>query len=280
MNFMSIMSAIVTFIRYIPELIKIYREIAGLIEEAKDTKEATKKAGEIAEAIKKARATKDTSDLEDMFRPKNFDIKIVQKKSLDLGNLQLWASILDQKKITEEVEQFLAKEEPKNPLKEIEKLVLAQELNEIPASEETPKVEEPIAPPKKSLFGFSFMSRSSAIIGGSYISNVRMTGGGRMGSSFFMILILITAFGCKKTVRNQPDFTPRLYAGDSEQGGVYRKQSGEFILATDPKMDDMVALSYKDLSCVYQTYVQNCQAYRKKVVKCKDLSAEAEGLVK
>lgn len=267
MNFMSIMSAIVTFIRFIPELIKIYKEIAGLLEEIKDTKEATKKAEQIADAIKKARVTKDTSDLEDMFGSNS-----VQKKSLELGALTLDLKILDQKEIVQEVEQFLAEEEPKNPLKEIEKLVLASENTE-------PTPESPVEL-KKPLFNFSFMGRSSGSIGGSYINNVRMTGGVRMGSSFFLILIIITSFGCKKTVRNQPDYAPRLYAGDSSQGGVYRKQSGEFIRATDPKMDHMVALSYKDLSCVYQTYVQNCQAYRKRVVKCKDLSAEAEELVK
>lgn len=263
---MAIFSAIVTFIKFIPELIKIWKEVSSLLQSISDNSEAKKTAEDIAKAVKKAKDTKDTTDLEDLFGPKSFNITFKEeKKSLDLGTLQIEARITEQKKVQAQVESFLAQEEPKNPLKELEKMVLEnKDLIE----------EEPIEPKKVSFFGFG--RSSSSIPGASYINNVRMTGMGRMGSTFFILLLFpfISGFGCAEKVVNQPNYKPIIWAGDATNGGITRKQANKFMSATDPRFDNYAAVSYNTLSCIMKTYVTNCREYKKQVVECDGKDAE------
>lgn len=68
--------------------------------------------------------------------------------------------------------------------------------------------------------------------------------------------------------KNQPSWSPEIYAGSSAVGGFVRKQSNEEVSCLSPKIDDMVAMSYQDLTCMYFTYVDNCKAYKDPAPKC------------
>lgn len=279
MNFMSIISAIVTFIRYVPELIKIWKEVSGLLQDITDKVAAKKKAEEVAQAIKKARETKDTSDLEDMFGPKSFNItfKTEEKKSLDLGALKFDAKIEKQKKLTQQVEEFFAKEEPNNPLKEVEKYVvdLGSQYGEEPKEDGLLKDDKDDVMEKNGLFSFMSFGRSSgAVIGESFVNHVNMSGKGRMGSTFFALAFILVISGCKTGAKNEPNYKPELYAGDSSQGGLYRKQSDDLIKGTDPEMDEMVGMKYSTFACIHKTYIQNCREYKEQVVSCEGLNSE------
>lgn len=284
MNFMAIITAIVTFIRYIPELIKIWKECAALLQDIADKSEAKKKAAQIAEAIKKSKDTKDTTDLEQLFGPKSFDIKftpivVEEKKSLDLGEPKLDIKLIEVKK--EEPILPHEDEEPVNPLKAIERLVLDsgiqyEEMNK-------PKVESLMSDdmdmiassqPSVSMFGFA-SSQSSVGLTTTFVNRVNMSGGGRMGSKFFVLALLLPFFtGCKTGAVNEPNYKPKLYAGDSNQGGLYRKQSNDLIKANDPRMDNMVGMSYATFACIHKTYIQNCREYKEAVVSCDGLDVD------
>lgn len=61
------MAAFWNFIKAIPALISLIREIWGLIKEALDHWEKIQRTKELKEAIKHAKETKDTSKLEEFF---------------------------------------------------------------------------------------------------------------------------------------------------------------------------------------------------------------------
>lgn len=249
MNFFSIISAIVTFVRYIPELIKIWKEISALLGDIQDKKEAKDKAQEIADAIRTAKETKDTSGLEDLFGPKGFDVKfkVEEKKSLKTVALAAPTDLDISFTTPSNKMEVMAFDEPAlDPS-------LTEDMSGI-ASEEA----------------FSFMGRISGDLPGSFVNRTTIGTGPRMGSTFFLLLISFHLLGCKTQVVNQPSWKPKVYAGDSSQGGITRKQSGEFIRATDKKFDEYMSVSYSDYSCLVQTYVYNCERYKKSVVKCED----------
>lgn len=84
-----------------------------------------------------------------------------------------------------------------------------------------------------------------------------------LASNRMMVLLgfmgLIAMTGC---LGNAPQLKPTLYAGDSANQGISRKQANETIKCTDPKMDDMVCMSYKDLECNFQVYVLGCAKWK------------------
>lgn len=255
MNLMSIITAIITFVRYIPELIKIWKEISALLGEIQDKKEAKDKAKEIADAIRTAKETKDTSSLEDLFGPKGFDVKFKVEEKKSLKTVALAApSNLDISFTT-----------PGNKLE-----VMSFDAP-IDAPIDAPVVEPSLSDDMDNISSnesFSFMGRISGDLPGSFVNRTTIGTGPRMGSTFFLLLISFHLLGCKTQVVNQPTWKPKVYAGDSLQGGITRKQSGEFIRATDKKFDEYMAVSYSDYSCLVQTYVYNCKEYKKPVVKC------------
>jgi len=260
MNFVSIISAIVTFIRFIPDLIKIWKEVQALLEGYQDKKEAQDKAKEIADAVKKARESKDTGALEDIFAPNAFSIKFkVEKKSLELTD-----DVIAQDHV--EIDYHEEPVYPQNPQDYPHELEIATE----------PQDEQPKPSIKFSFFGLG--RSNSQVIGASYTNTTRLGQTTRMGSTFFAIAFLlpfISGFACsEKPVKNQPSYKPKLYAGDSDRYGITRKQSGEFISSADPRFDDYVAMRYSALACVYETYVQNCREYKKQVVKCSDVDPD------
>lgn len=267
MKLTSILSLIVTIIRYIPDLYKIFSEVIALFQSYSEKKEAQEKAQKVAEAIKKAKETKDTGDLEGMFG-NSFDIKFVtQKKSLDLGALSVQVDLKDRQRIVQEIQKLQEETEEIPELKKIENFV-TENLDQI--IEETPEPEKK----KFSLFGFG---RSGDVsFGASLINTVYMSGAPRMTSRFFIILMCSSLLlSCKTTGgKNAPKYTPALYAGDASNGGISRKQSGSFIRATDPQFDDFVAMRYSTLACIHKTYIANCREYIDPTPNCdgKDVS--------
>ena len=267
MNLMAILTAIVTFFRYLPELVKIWTQVAQLLQDYADKKAAKEKAKEIAAAIGKARETKDTTDLEQIFGPKSFNITfktIEEKKSLDVGALSFDAKLIVEKPA------------------EIDPLVLATDMGTQYVSEVQPQFKEIKSSDKDQLIAktstFSFMGfgggQSSVGITSTFVNHNKMTGGGRMGSKFFVFFAILTIIGgCKTGAKNEPNYKPKLYAGDSQQGGMYRKQSNELIRSNDPKFDQMVGMSYATFACIHKTYIQNCREYKEAVVSCEGLDA-------
>lgn len=262
MNLTAILSAIVTFIRFIPDLIKIWREFSALIQSVSDKVEQKEKAKQVAEAIKKARETKDTGDLEKMFG-KSFDItfKTVEKKSLNLGLLSVEVKIDDKQRLADKIQKLQEENREIPPLKKMEDFVSSSQDLEVIDAPEAPSEE------KKSFFSM-FGRSSSTEIGASFVNHVFMTGSPRMTSKFFLICLCFGLASCKTGAKNEPDYKPVIFAGDSDRGGITRKQSGQFIRATDPKFDNYAAVSYETLSCIHKTYIANCREYKEQEVKC------------
>lgn len=76
------------------------------------------------------------------------------------------------------------------------------------------------------------------------------------------------------TAPNMPSFKPKLWAADSHQAAIVRSQDKELIPANDVRFDDYVALTYSDLSCVYQSYVENCTQFKDPRPKCTEVPIE------
>ncbi|MBL0233252.1 MAG: hypothetical protein IPQ08_06265 [Chitinophagaceae bacterium] len=85
--------------------------------------------------------------------------------------------------------------------------------------------------------------------------------------------MFIMSCGCIPK-KNQPHYSPALYAGSSAIGGIVRKQSNEQMSCLSPKFDDYVAMTYQDLSCVYFTFVQNCVAFKDPKPTCPHVTRE------
>lgn len=62
-----------------------------------------------------------------------------------------------------------------------------------------------------------------------------------------------------------PKWEGKLYAGDSQKGGISRAQDAEFISAKDAQFDEFIAMSYDDFKSFYSVYVLGCKEWRKSV---------------
>lgn len=71
-----------------------------------------------------------------------------------------------------------------------------------------------------------------------------------------------------------PEWNGKFWAGSSEDRAVVRSQEQKLIRCDSPQFDDMVCMSYKDLSCFYQTYVMNCQQWADPKPTCKEIDVE------
>lgn len=117
------------------------------------------------------------------------------------------------------------------------------------------------------------------------VYNVNHVGGNGNRISSYLIgplsmLVLFLFSGCANLPENMPDYKPRLYAGDSANVGISRKQSGELIRANDPKFDEFVAMRYENLSCLYETYIQNCERFKQQSVQCTPITTDQKKAIK
>lgn len=109
------------------------------------------------------------------------------------------------------------------------------------------------------------------------INRVQLNGASRMGSKMlglaFILFISMNASKCQ-TAENRPNYAPKIWAGDSQTGSVVRAQENQSIPATSREFDNYVALSYRDLACVYKTYVDNCEKFRSPIVDCSGIGGK------
>ena len=280
----SIFSFLFLVLKNLPAIMDFIKLIAGKIEEAQDAIEKKKKAEEIRKAIQDAKNNKDTSGLEDLF-----GTKLVKAQPVTV-NL-----VIEEKKKTLAplIEEELLQKPLSRPLMEPTRMATPQELASISSglkilstepTKEEPKKEPTVLSvkasggPARAFFrSFGVMGgNASNVIVGSNKQRTEMRGVTRMGSRFFTIILLVfTAIGCKKADPiNLPTFKPRLYAGSSSDAAIVRKQSNEVISCESPEINEYVAMKYTDLSCIYETYVFNCERYKTATPKCSDLSPE------
>lgn len=241
-NLILIIKNIIAVLRYMPELFSLVSKFIGLIKNAIDEAERKKLNEKFNNALEKSKETKNTSEIEDLF-----------------GNQEV-KTVLIEEKVIKPVSGF--------DIKFIE-----------------PKKEEKINVGNVS-FKMSFAAPSSSVIINPTVNpttprNVNQIGygmGGSMGSKFLSIAILFTFLGCRSQDKlpgeNAPSYKPKIYAGDSLNGGITRKQSNEFISANDPEFDNYLAVSANTMSCIFQTYVNNCEKFKKQVVQCKPVNSE------
>lgn len=69
---------------------------------------------------------------------------------------------------------------------------------------------------------------------------------------------LITA--CRTSI---PRWDGKIYAGDSANAGISRKQSNEVIRCDSPAIDEMLCMSGADFKSFYETYVLGCKTWHR-----------------
>ncbi len=230
-SLINFIKGLVTIARFLPELFSAISKLVKMITDAIDDAERKKANDKFNDALNEAKKTKDTSKVEDMFDPK--------PKTQSLFSLR----VID----------------PVKP----------------------DVVEKKSIDLSKGNMGISFMSASSSVIIDPTVSpttprNVSSLGsgmGGGMGSKFVGIAILLSLLSCRSTDKlpgeNAPSYKPEIFAGDSANGGITRAQSNQFISAQDPEFDNYFAVHANTMSCIFQTYVNNCERFKKQRVDCK-----------
>jgi hypothetical protein len=79
--------------------------------------------------------------------------------------------------------------------------------------------------------------------------------------SLLSLSLSLTSTGCIST-KPVPKWEGKLWAGDSERAAIRRSQSNEEILASDPRFDGFLAMTYADFRSFYATYVLGCKQWR------------------
>lgn len=251
---------ILLVLKNLPEIIAIIKKIEEVWDEATDKLDQKQKTEEIKKAIDHAKSTKDTSALEKVFSGQGFDMKLVEpepvlvlpvgleeKKSLelDLTTNSFDLSLPEEKIETVSVETIKDKDEGPG--------VIARAMSFMGGI-----ILDPTDPPN--VYQNNFTSGSP-----------------RMSSKWIPLIILFLPFlgGCLgKKVKNQPDYSPSLYAGDAENNGITRAQTNEHIKAADPRFNNFVCTPYQHLACLKRTYIDNCKEFKKAVVDCSDLEPQ------
>lgn len=86
--------------------------------------------------------------------------------------------------------------------------------------------------------------------------------------------ILLSLSGCSIVgcaSAEAPNWEGKIWDGNAKLAGIERRQEGQFIPANDKRFDDYAALSYSDLSCLYQTFVLNCKEWIDMTPQCKSV---------
>ena len=84
-------------------------------------------------------------------------------------------------------------------------------------------------------------------------------------------LVLFFLISCGGGIQDAPEWKGKIWAGSSKDASIKRMQDNESISTSDPKFDEYAAISYQDLSCIYQTFVYNCMSWKQAQVDCKPL---------
>lgn len=84
---------------------------------------------------------------------------------------------------------------------------------------------------------------------------------------FYSLCVVTTSFllaGCPffTSTKPIPKWYGKIYAGDSKQQALVRKQENEVIKTDDPRFDSFVGMSYSDLESFYATYVLGCKVWK------------------
>jgi len=90
----------------------------------------------------------------------------------------------------------------------------------------------------------------------------------------FLLGVIVSLTSCGGGEGLPSGFDGKIWAGDSSDATIKRSQTGEVISTSDSKFDDYAAISYSDLSCLYQVLVYNCLSWKQEHVECKSLSTD------
>lgn len=258
---MNWVAAILAFMKALPEIIKAVKEVLKFISDAVDSFDKKKKAEEFSKALKEARESKDTSRLEDMFGIQRAEPIQIETKSVSQTGLSLSFT----KVVTPEPTE-------KKSLDDVPNLGEAKK-----ESSRSSSILLSLKPSDRSSGGFSLFgfggggAASGSEIEGSGVMHTKIgPNTARISSRFIPIIIMFILVACR-SVPNQPNYKPKLFAGDSSRAQIVRKQSNEYLSCTDPEFDRYIALKDSALQCLYETYILNCQSYKKAVVPCEDV---------
>ncbi len=264
----AIIPAILAFIQALPELLKIARELLAYAGQAADYFERLQKLKQIKEGIKDARETKDTTKLEDSFGIG----KTIHKEETHqiqmspVVSLKFTSTTVEEKKSPEPVLEL--------PEGINAKLFTKPEIFASPThvSKAFQEMDVTSSPEQfAGLMGFGTNGGVGDVKGNSIIySNLGPSS--QMGSRLIgLALLILFGSGCR-TVPNQPNYKPELFAGDSKLSAVVRRQSNEVVTCESPEFDNYVALTYDSMACLVTTYINNCVAYKTANPPCQRLS--------
>lgn len=243
-SIINFIKGLVTIARFLPELFSAISKLVKMIKDAIDDAERKKLNEKFNEALKEAQKTKDTSKVEDLFG--GLDFKKEAQESATIKKEPFTIKIIEPEK--------------KSPKLFIDTTNMNFKVSSFSASSSViinPTV-DPTTPRNTTFLGQGM--------------------GGKMGSKLLSIAVLFM-IGCKSGDKlpgeNAPTYKPKIFAGDSVNGGITRAQSNEFVSAVDPEFDKYLAVHQDTMSCIFQTYVNNCERFKKQQVDCKPVSREA-----
>lgn len=84
--------------------------------------------------------------------------------------------------------------------------------------------------------------------------------------------LLLTSSCGQKVAR--PDFNPLIYPGDSSTASMYRAQSGDRISCSNERIDEGAWMSYRDIGCLYDVYIDNCKVFKDPKRICNEIDAD------
>lgn len=247
----QLLTAVVLFLKALPEVISIIREVIKLISKEDCSAKKLEKAKEIKEAVKDARVLKDTTKIENLFGIKTTTEEVVVEKFEVVSSPTARMTFVAEKKSPE-----------------LEALELAQatalEISEAKVIPILPqgKVNIPSAPsplPTKSKAGSVLSKMAAFAFGGSVApvieSDIIYHNMGEFGSARIyhkyippaVIAFLVLFAGCQGTpLKDKITFRPKVYMGASALGGLYRSQDESLISCKDGVFDDYLCMSLDD----------------------------------
>lgn len=241
-SILALLKSIFSIVSYIPAFLEIFKTIYKSAKSWYDSIQRAKKVEEIKEASQIAKETKDTSKLEAILGPsKNVDIKFIVSAS------PIVADKLDDIPPIEVIEKALT------PVA-IEKSI-------------DPEPEVLVVKKKATFKGL--MGGSQNAVSVSSVNHNNLQGSGRMGSKFYILILFCFMFmGVSECQNPRPEIDIKIYAGSSKDQGLVRSQDSEIILASDPKFDDFLAISYSDFQCLQEALIINCKDFVDPNYKC------------
>ena len=65
-----------------------------------------------------------------------------------------------------------------------------------------------------------------------------------------------------------PTWNGKIWAGSSDKVGIERSQEKQVIQCGNPEFDRYIAMTYQDLGCIYEQYIQNVKEWKDPSRKC------------